>query len=403
MKKTFYLLIALIAIGCTQNFDSDNFLLSESIENNAAIELVKSFAESIKGNQIEARSAIQSNMIITEIESKTLYFDISEDLRSQRSNIDSKSVSVQLKTVKFNRNGKSGFSIVSDDSRTNRVYAYVENGSLSDTTFNIGLTIALEKIERACEYDLVDYYKNEKFVPTRADFPLLVNNILPTYWDQTAPFNLSAPPTSCSRPNEWAYAGRAAAGCTPVAVSQAVAFLCPPAISQNFDLLTLRQSNFQSGSISGPNIGNLSTFIGYIGYCVNASYGCNTGAWSKEIRDEFSSWGIFYQFYSNTNIDLGKLAQNLNYHLPHITSGFRKSPREGHTWLWTGIHCWCSGIKSNGEYIVYPGTVLLYCNWGWGGSSDGWFVEYERPDPNKPSFLDDNDQLYITGTSYVRP
>lgn len=39
--------------------------------------------------------------------------------------------------------------------------------------------------------------------------------------------------------------------------------------------------------------------------------------------------------------------------------------------------------------------ILKYCNWGWGGRSNGWFASYEQPDSNKQPFLDNNDQIYI--------
>ncbi len=407
MKKIFYTTIVLMIVSCANEEEIFKPQLPELKNDNIAIELVKTFAESHKGNQIETRSSEQSELIITDIESKTLNFDISEEVGNKNLKSNLKTVSVKLKTVKFKQKDKKGFSVVSDDNRINKVYAYSENGSLSDTTFNIGLKIALEKIEKVCELDLIEHYKNEGTMKTRAASPtyrLFVNNIIPTRWNQTAPYNLNAiPASSCSRYEEWKYAGRAAAGCAPVAIAQAVAYLCPPALSTTYNLPLLRQTTFNEGITSGTGVSDVAAFVRYIGSCLNASYGCSTSSMTKDIRDDFTRWGISYHFDTNENVNLGRTAKYLTHGLPTITRGSRKHPVEGHAWLWTGIDCQYTGIKSDGDYLVVANTVLLWCNWGWGGSSDGWFIEFEKPDPSKEPYMDNNNQLYILGTSFVRP
>ncbi|MDR2533403.1 MAG: hypothetical protein LBC81_01280 [Tannerellaceae bacterium] len=61
-------------------------------------------------------------------------------------------------------------------------------------------------------------------------------------------------------------------------------------------------------------------------------------------------------------------------------------------------------LPVNGDFKVIENSAMLFCNWGWGpNGGNGWFVEYEKPDANKQPFLDNNDQLYILGTSFARP
>ena len=81
---------------------------------------------------------------------------------------------------------------------------------------------------------------------------------------------------------------------------------------------------------------------------------------------------------------------------PHLTSGFRKNPRGGHTWIWDGIRGYVNGSSIEVDAI--------HCNWEWNNPSgsypvvnlNGWYASYEQPDPNQESYLDDNVQLYIT-------
>ena len=46
---------------------------------------------------------------------------------------------------------------------------------------------------------------------------------------------------------------------------------------------------------------------------------------------------------------------------PHLTSGFRKNPRGGHTWIWDGIRGYVNGSSIEvDEYIVIgSGTILV--------------------------------------------
>jgi len=119
---------------------------------------------------------------------------------------------------------------------------------------------------------------------------------------------------------------------------------------------------------------------------------------------EFSSWGINHS-YVDGNVDLGRVAYNMWNGFPHITSGVKKNAKVGHAWIWEGIRCNVSSINHSNGKIQISGSPLLYCNWGWGGSSNGWFANYEDAVVNGEirRYIDDNRQIYITGTSYSFP
>ncbi|MDR1624276.1 MAG: C10 family peptidase [Tannerellaceae bacterium] len=413
MKKK-QLLLSMLCVGlayfisCTQEIDVKNELSPESVNNDPVIEMIQAFADEVSENQATTRSAgaNPSKLTVRDVKTETLVFNIAGEagkLRTKASE-DLSAVSVQLKTVTFSQNGKQGFSIASDDERLNMIYAFTESGSLADTVYNVGLSIALDRINEACRRGLIDYYKNEDMPKTKATIShLVVNNLIPTAWNQTAPYNLNAPAITCTELGKL-YAGRAAAGCTAIAVAQAVAYLCPPTLSSTYNLPFLRQTTFVDGATTGTGVSNVASFVRYIGDCVGSSYGCSTGARIRNIRDEFATWGISYHFDEDENVNLGRTAKYLNHGLPTITRGERKSPRSGHAWLWTGIRCDHTGTKADGDFKVIANTVQLYCNWGWGpNSANGWFANYEQPEANMQPYLDNNDQLYVLGTSFVRP
>lgn len=107
-------------------------------------------------------------------------------------------------------------------------------------------------------------------------------------------------------------------------------------------------------------------------------------------------------------VDIRDLAYNLYLGYPHLTSGFTKNPREGHAWIWEGIDCYYTSIvpSDNKVYLAANSQVMVYCNWGWGiGEDNGWYAQanMEKPLRMTKPFLDDNDQIYIWGTTFTVP
>ena len=99
--------------------------------------------------------------------------------------------------------------------------------------------------------------------------------------------------------------------------------------------------------------------------------------------------GYSCNYSKDVNVNINTLFNNIKRGNPHITSGFRNKPKRlGHCWIWDGIKGYLNGSSFTVESI--------HCNWGWGGNSDGWFVNYEQPYPDMESYYDDNNQLYIT-------
>jgi len=134
------------------------------------------------------------------------------------------STEVKVYTIQFEKEGNQGYAISSGDDRINDVFAFVPEGNLADTTFNIGLKQALANIRGACEFNLKNYYAEDsktKYIRRQ----LIINPITRLKWNQNSPYN-SWVTVSCPSAS-WGYEGKAPAGCTPIAVAQVVAYLSP--------------------------------------------------------------------------------------------------------------------------------------------------------------------------------
>lgn len=403
LKLKYFLPLLLLPFGCSNNNDPCLEPQSQMAnEYDATLKLIQEFGHT-HTCPTSTKSTKSSDFIVKNIQRKECLFEI-RDSTADNSTLTKTDLpetsNVILYTIEFEKNGNSGFAIASGDERISNVYAYTEKGQLSDTLYNIGLKYTLSNIENVCKNDLTRYYNDPA---TKATLTHMVMQPLTNLeWNQTAPYNQYA--AICNSIG-WTYAGRCPAGCTPVAIAQAVAYLCPPKVT-GYYLESLREiKSYPLGATTGSWVSNMANYIRYIGGCVNINYTCEgSGAEIKDIRDEFDQWGISYSYAEDKNIDIDRLAYNLAKRLPHITSGFTKNPRTGHAWLWEGIDAYSTGRTDGSRiYLDYSIAPKLYCNWGWGGSSNGWYVSYEQPEGTNKHYLDDNCQLYITGTSFSRP
>lgn len=396
--KYYFLLAASLSlttlIGCT---NEENGLISQGADApksnlELTVDLMKSFAETHQGDQLTKAGSSEIEVISHEV--TTYAFDLSKELGIQTLSANATNVGdstkVDVYTLVIEKDGKQGYCIATSDERINRVYAYVEEGQLSDTTYNIGLAATLSYLPAQCKMDLVDYYKSQNEPQTKAvtEKRYVVQPVSRFAWHQEAPYNALAP--ECSSRSD----GHCLAGCTPIAVSQAIATIMPTALSGLYDFSSFSNS-YPVMDTQPLNTIPEAWFIAHIGSLLGTEYGCEgSGSKSRDIRPYLDQWNVRYHYEQDENVDESLLLNCLNYKRPHITSGFRKSPRVGHTWLWTGIDCVIDGstVAPNMKVIR---VNSLYCNWGWGPNSNGWFASYEQPDPDMQPYLDDNDQLYL--------
>lgn len=341
---------------------------------------------------------------------------------------------ISIYSISFEIDGKAGFSIASGDHRLPDVLALSETGSISDTTYNTGLAMLLRNMDKVIEYKLKNYYLNEiaeikkeqvitrsnwyntnkpsmpsgtttlrtvdddcmmitEFTLTNGSLVADKGPLLKTQWHQREPFN-----NYCNN-------GNSPAGCVPIATAQIMAYFKKPYTDQYWDELTINKTKIESKYID-----RIATLIKKVGQGVNVSYGSDSSsANTKDAATYLKSVGISCTYHST--MDDSNFVPAIDNNKPIILAGSRSNPfplvyTDGHAWVMDGYisykylqeayyyEKYCpdeipfSGASVNSfsesqwqsVYSHYAGytkrwiTSLFYhMNWGWGGSSDGWY------------------------------
>ena len=283
----------------------------------------------------------------------------------------------------FNVNDE-GFVIVSADDRFRPIVGYSDEGTFATENMSPELSFYLDKIiEARTSPDVVlfaDTQDEWRSVSTTGKLlsrngGRAVDYICTTKWNQDSPYNLYAPEAS-SGPG-----GRCYAGCVATAMSQVMKHWNHPAQgtgshsyycygygtqSANFGNTTYHWELMPDrlGGASQEEVEAVALFMYHCGVSVDMGFspsGSGANSWDVpnainryfsytshaqlKTRDEYSL--VNWQNMLKGSIDIG---------WPLYYSGYSNSG--GHAFV-------CDGYDDND---------LFHYNWGWGGSSDGWFV-----------------------------
>ena len=280
--------------------------------------------------------------------------------------------------------GQEGFVIVSADDRFRPIVGYSDEGPFATENPSPELMFYLDRIIEARTSRNAVLFDNtvEEWQSVKATGRLLSRNggrgvdyLCTTKWNQDSPYNLYAPDAT-SGPG-----GRCYAGCVATAMSQVMKFwdhpaqgsgshsyYCPGYGSQsaNFGNTTYDWEHMPDrlGGASQQGIEAVALLMYHCGVSVDMNFapdGSGANSWDVPyaIRHYFS--------YSNQASLKGRdeyplsnwqnmLKEQFDLGWPVYYSGF--SNGGGHAFV-------CDG---------YTDDDLFHYNWGWGGSSDGWFV-----------------------------
>jgi hypothetical protein len=245
-----------------------------------------------------------------------------------------------------------GYALVVADSRIPTVLAFVDYGSLADTLEIEALNLYIKSIPQLLDDFLKDYNsKSEKAViQTRAVISQHGNVELRLWdtvggfnldcstpsWGQGAPYNASCPDLGCS-----SNGGRALAGCVAVAIGEIIKYHIDKGWKSN-----IVQSQFGN---------SIATFLADIGDQVDMIYDCDASAASSLLytKSAFSYYG--YTSGSWQSFDSQSVESNLLSGYPVYIKG------SGHAWVIDG--------QTVGDALNY----YFHMNWGWNGSSNGYF------------------------------
>ncbi len=306
--------------------------------------------------------------------------------------------------IEFAADGKNGYSLVSADRRIEDVFAYTNQGTLNDTITNLGLKMFCRALPYYIQEQVKDFnvdslynaamgramitrsgwiddgsihyrYMPYGFIPD-PDYEYMGEEVLyeegtqygtflTTQWGQSYPYNDKLPYISGTYQ-------KAYAGCTLIAMIQIMAYHKKP--YQN--VTTADWTRFAQSS---------QCYEVKLQDCIRTIF----DALPKDVDSEGT--GISQRNAAYFLQDNGyKVSYKENYSsddmsLPCMVSGYN-SENEGHTWVVDakrqgqtvtydkyekddGYDIWRIYVEKHAE----SNPLYVHCNWGWYGSSDGWF------------------------------
>ena len=289
----------------------------------------------------------------------------------------------------FNVN-KSGFVIISADDRFRPIVGYSEEGPFETENMSPEMLFYLDKIIEARTSGHAVMFDD-----TEAAWKSLLGNaktisrnggkeasfLVSTKWNQDSPYNLYAPEANGGP------GGRCYAGCVATAMSQVMKYW-------NHPLQGTGSHTYNAGGWGGPYYPNLSANFGETVYdWENMPIRINSNSPQEEIEavatlmyhcgvavdmgfapdgSGASSWDVpvaIRRYFSYTN--QASLRNREEYSLEDWQDMLKESIDIGWPLYYSGYS------ESGGHAFVcdgYDDNDLFHFNWGWGGSSDGFFV-----------------------------
>jgi len=266
---------------------------------------------------------------------------------------DTATADFNVATVNFHSGESRGYAILSDNPELNKVYLYIENGSVSDTSYITPLKWAIEAIPQYIKIDLTNAERG--IAPYAAT--VNIDPILKTNWSQGAPFNSYMPECSCAECASMG--GHNPAGCVTIATAQFIAkcgrFKGTFYGTRGMDFPTLSNHAWPTASEKRQ----ISAFVHEVALYCQVRFKC--GGSSSTIKAAYHylvDLGYNCQ-YIEGNIDNNRLQKELSAGIPHLIGG-RDSDNNGHMWVVDGYRT----VNNSSEY---------HNSWGWGSStSNGW-------------------------------
>jgi hypothetical protein len=331
----------------------------------------------------------------------------------------------------LNFNDSLGFAIISADTRIdNPILAFTKNGSLSNSTDNPGMAIFLERLENYMLNSIVEAehqkdslisdiiaklnlesgtkaavndMKLSGLLIIRTESPwATVNNItplVPVEWGQKLPFSNKLVNKNCTYYSD--NYERNLTGCVAVAVAQTMSYWKHPTNINGYSFnwtelnqYTARPSFYDNAgnkyvSNAPPNVKNqLANLFEQIGKGVSMDYGCKGSSSNIDKAVNFLSKQGF-KTGGVKGYDSSAIITSLNNKRPLIARGC--SEKINHKFLgitiytsYDGCHQWVidgylkqkktitlqigNNISASETYADY-----MHYNWGWNGSSNGYF------------------------------
>lgn len=195
-------------------------------------------------------------------------------------------------------------------------------------------------------------------------------------WGQGEPFNLQSPSSAGVN----AINGRAAAGCVPIAIAQALTVLRNDfGVFKGYTLKTswrqLKSRTYGSWFYNSNERTDISNVVKKIAENIGTSYH-NDGSAGTDTKDavNFLSSYLGGQFSYDTNWENTKNNMKNNAYGLSVFSGHPKSKG----WLWKRLGIDMPSLTGHcmllDGYKTSNGTTLYYINFGWDGLCNGYYL-----------------------------
>ena len=281
----------------------------------------------------------------------------------------------------FNSEGNNGFVIVSGDDRTAPVFGYSDTGSFDEKNIPENMRAWLEGyVEEIKALGTDESAANSKLLSAPKKVEAVKRPVAPlltTLWNQNSPYNDNCP----------LYDGtnKSATGCVATAMAQVMyyyraqsvsaltaeipAYISPknnlsiPADPANSPIDWANMTDKYSSSSTTAQKAAVAALMAYCGHSVQMNYGESSGAYSSDIPAALETYfgyttgGKYLNRSSYTLQEWEKMVyEELLAARPLLYGG--QSSGGGHAFVIDG----------------YDGDGLFHFNWGWGGSSNGYFL-----------------------------
>ena len=425
MKKLLYavLVATVVIISCTKE-DVVLPTLSTTKVPSVSYEISESQAKKNLLNYLgklekASTKSIQSDIQIGSSEIIKIPYTGKRNTRSVKNNIDINIYNFTLSSPE----GK-GYALVSGDIRIPQILIFCEQGTLQDTIFNKGLAKYVENTFQNLSNFIDEWEANYAVASTRVapgrpnlpeqqlldtisikdsiggdtlyreigilsySFNELKEVFVPVQWGQGAPYNNNVPMTCNS--------GKAPAGCVAIAMAQIMAYhKYPP--TYNWDLLTSKKQIDTYSSEDATRRIEVARLIADIGSKVHMRYDCyGSGSNIYDANAAFTGYGYKtcgvapFSIYHEIPGEYGRYHKVYHFNSPIYLRGVNDDD-EGHAFVADGRATYIQALwivqdkYYRGQYVTTDlifampitwGDVGLYLhiNWGWYGSSNGWYI-----------------------------
>lgn len=417
MKKILSLLILFtVMLSCSNESDLLDDQLRQPQEDlkirtqEEAIEMLYDFMNDLNNKSEDQLKSKTLSLKIKDVKAIPTY---SYSKSQHKNKVKSLNENIDIPIYEFkleSEDGQEGFAIILGDARFEEVVAYSPKGSISDTLYNEALAVFLSGVSDYAELlsgeyrqDYEDWMSNyisgtEKYIRTIYtqselssvlqnpygdwDFREYQTRFIPVKWNQTAPYNNNVP-VVCD-------GFRAKAGCAPVAIAQIMSYFRRP---YGYDWNNLNISKTVKTIGEGESqyrINEVARLMVDIGVESKTNYRCTgSGTTTMNTRSTLSKYGYSYDYVHLNYATMPNgttILNSLTGGSPVIIAAKELYTEKYHMWIVDGILRKERGSYYANTFIDAKTNVVYYelwsqrqrftqvhCNWGWGGSSDGWY------------------------------